>query len=108
MSRFKQMIPQRVNMATAAQLNEETVKAVSSERLKNVAINGGARERTFAMNELIRRTFEEAYGAGTQTTLNTMYAAACLALNRLYGFGAKRCLDVLLAMGEEMLTRIDS
>ena len=96
-------------MACAAYMNEQTAKAASIERLKSTVINTcSSTERQIAMNELISRTFTEAFGAGTEQTLTMMYAAMCLALNRLWGFGAKRCLDALVATGEEMLMRIDS
>lgn len=108
MSRFRQMIPQRKNLACTAALNKDTVKEISTERLKTLAINGmNSGERMACINEMIRRSFEKGFSAGSDQTLTMMYAAQCLALNRLFGFGAKRCRDALVATSEEFLMHID-
>lgn len=40
----------------------------------------------------------EGYTAGVEATMGICYAAACLALNDLHGFGHKRCKEFLEAM----------
>lgn len=52
--------------------------------------------------------FEAGFMAGGNPVLKTCYAAMCLALNDLYGFGHKRCLDVLRAAEEHILETLSS
>lgn len=40
--------------------------------------------------------------AGIENTMKTCYAAICMALNELHGFGTKRCKDVLNAVDEKI------
>lgn len=50
----------------------------------------------------LEKNFEEGYHAGfadaAPGTFKTIYAAICLVLNEKYGFGRKRCCDVLTAV----------
>ena len=53
------------------------------------------------------KEFEEqwqaGYQAGAEAFLKTAYAAVCLALNDLHGFGCKRNREVLQAMDKHIL-----
>lgn len=55
--------------------------------------------------------YKQGYSDGVETTFKSIYAAMCLALNELYGFGSKRCKDVLSrtdAIVTEQLTSYDA
>ena len=56
--------------------------------------------------EDVKRAEEKSYAqgmqAGIESTMKTCYAAICLALNELHGFGAKRCKEVLNAVDEKV------
>ena len=45
----------------------------------------------------------EGYQQGVEATMGLCYAAACLALNELHGFGHKRCKRVLKAMDDHVV-----
>ena len=53
------------------------------------------------------KEFEQQWQAGYQTgaeaLLKTAYAAVCLALNDIHGFGSKRCKAVLQSMDKHIL-----
>lgn len=89
------------------------------------AMSPQERERYFAQNQRIRdierngitlehmrQTEEEAYARGLEdgknATFETCFAAICLALNELHGFGSKRCKDVLNAVYENMTMSLNS
>ena len=48
------------------------------------------------------RSYAQGMQAGIENTMKTCYAAICLALNELHGFGTKRCKDVLNAVDEKV------
>lgn len=50
----------------------------------------------------------EGYSQGCKASLRTVYAAICLALNDLYGFGFKRCGDVLQAVDNHVVNTLAS
>ena len=56
--------------------------------------------------EDVKRAEEKSYAQGMQVgienTMKTCYAAICLALNELHGFGTKRCKEVLNAVDEKV------
>jgi len=56
--------------------------------------------------EDVKRAEEKSYAqgvqAGIENTMKTCYAAICLALNELHGFGTKRCKEVLNAVDEKV------
>ena len=61
--------------------------------------------------EDVMRAEEKSYAqgmqAGIENTMKTCYAAICLALNELHGFGRKRCREVLNAVdGKVVMTLV--
>ena len=62
--------------------------------------------------EDVKRAEEKSYAqgvqAGIENTMKTCYAAICLALNELHGFGTKRCKDVLNAVDEKVVMALTS
>jgi len=62
--------------------------------------------------EDVKRAEENSYAqgvqAGIENTMKTCYAAICLALNELHGFGTKRCKDVLNAVDEKVVMALTS
>ena len=46
--------------------------------------------------------------AGVEATFKTVYAATCLAMHRKYGFGKKRCEDVLTEIDSIVLNELTS
>lgn len=68
-------------------------------RMEKVAEAG----RRIAKNGLTLQDLDDAYQRGKEdgfkdsadNIIRTCYAGVCLALNELYGFGSKRCCDVL-------------
>lgn len=62
--------------------------------------------------EDVKRAEEKSYAqgvqAGIENTMKTCYAAICLALNELHGFGTKRCKDVLNAVDEKVVMTLTS
>lgn len=62
--------------------------------------------------EDMKRAEDESYqrgvNVGIENTMKTCYAAICLALNELHGFGTKRCKDVLNAVDEKVTMALTS
>lgn len=62
--------------------------------------------------EDVKRAEEKSYAqgvqAGIENTMKTCYAAICLALNELHGFGTKRCKDVLNAVDDKVVMALTS
>lgn len=60
----------------------------------------------------LKREYEaghsDGYSLGCQASVRTVYAAICLALNDLYGFGLKRCGDVLQAVDRHVVNTLAS
>lgn len=54
------------------------------------------------------RAYHDGVQAGIENTMKTCYAAICLALNELHGFGTKRCKDVLNAVDEKVVMALNS
>lgn len=51
---------------------------------------------------------EDGYAQGKEETIKIVYAAICLALNDLYGFGKKRCLDALYKADDYIVSTLVS
>lgn len=51
--------------------------------------------------------WEEGVSHGSEKSLYILYSCICTTLNRMYGFGAKRCFDVLTELHEEILFTLD-
>jgi hypothetical protein len=62
--------------------------------------------------EDVKRAEDKSYAqgmqAGIENTMKTCYAAICLALNELHGFGRKRCKEVLNAVDEKVVMTLTS
>lgn len=60
----------------------------------------------------VKMAEDQAYRRGVQVgienSMKTCYAAICLALNELHGFGSKRCRDVLNAVDEKATMALSS
>ena len=52
--------------------------------------------------------WHEGYQQGCEETIKMAYAAFCLALNDVYGFGQKRCLEALLRADSILTTSLHS
>ena len=53
------------------------------------------------------RGFDEGFMSAAMPITKGCYAAVCLALKELYGFGPKRCLNVLRKIDEKLLYTLD-
>lgn len=57
--------------------------------------------------EDVKRSYREGFVDGakesTMPMFKAVYAALCLALHEIHGFGAKRCMDVLAEVQERLL-----
>lgn len=76
-----------------------------NERLKNIEKNG------ITLEELKRAEddgYDRGVKVGIENTMRTCYAAICLALHELHGFGAKRCKDVLNSVDEKVVMALTS
>lgn len=62
--------------------------------------------------EDLKREFEKGYTAGfkeaAEPVIRGCYAAICLALNDLHGFGQRRCADVLNAVDNHLTMTLTS
>lgn len=60
----------------------------------------------------LRNEWDRGYNAGfkeaAEPVIRGCYAAICLALNDLHGFGQKRCADVLRALDEHLTMSLTS
>lgn len=76
-----------------------------NERLKSIERNG------ITLDDL-KRAEDEGYQRGVQTgiesTMRTCYAAICLALHELHGFGKERCARVLNSVDEKIVMSLTS
>ena len=52
--------------------------------------------------------YEAGFAVASGPVIKTCYAAVCLALNELHGFGMKRCKDVLNMVDEKILFSLTS
>lgn len=55
-----------------------------------------------------QKGYMEGYSTGVGTAMKTCYAALCLALNDLHGFGRERCYRVMKAMDDKIIYSITS
>ena len=62
--------------------------------------------------EDLKREWDKGYSAGfkgaAEPVIRGCYAAICLALNDLHGFGQKRCADILNAVDEHLTMTLTS
>lgn len=55
------------------------------------------------LEENYNKGYEAGFAVASGPVIKTCYAAVCLALNELHGFGMKRCKDVLNLVDEKIL-----
>ena len=60
------------------------------------------------LEENYNKGYEAGFAVASGPVIKTCYAAVCLALNELHGFGMKRCKDVLNLVDEKILFSITS
>ena len=62
--------------------------------------------------EDLKRSYENGYRHGfaeaSPATFKIIYAAVCLTLNEMHGFGMKRCRDVLIAVDACVVDQLTS
>lgn len=75
------------------------------EAAKRIAKNGLTIKD---LEEAHQRGFDEGFKASADNIVRGCYAGVCLALNDLYGFGSKRCCDVLNKLDWHMLYSLTS
>lgn len=77
---------------------------MSLEARKAALVKNGITETDLKRN--YETGFQDGYKIAAEDTVKGIYAALCLALKDLYGFGRKRCYDVLKATDAIMLYRL--
>lgn len=94
-----------VNRFWALTPEERAQRIKDSEMFQRIQRNGITLED-------VRNAEDQAYAdgakAGMQNTMKMCYAAACMALRELYGFGRDRCARVLNAMDEKIVYALTS
>ena len=60
------------------------------------------------LEENYNKGYEAGFSVASGPVIKTCYAAVCLALNELHGFGMKRCKDVLNLVDEKILFSLTS
>lgn len=60
------------------------------------------------LEENYNKGYEAGFAVASGPVIKTCYAAVCLALNELHGFGMKRCKDVLNLVDEKILFSLTS
>ena len=60
------------------------------------------------LEENYNKGYEAGFSVASGPVIKTCYAAVCLALNELHGFGMKRCKDVLNLVDEKILFSLAS
>lgn len=60
------------------------------------------------LEENYNEGYEAGFAVASGPVIKTCYAAVCLALNELHGFGMKRCKDVLNLVDEKILFSLTS
>ena len=60
------------------------------------------------LEETYNKGYEAGFAVASGPVIKTCYAAVCLALNELHGFGMKRCKDVLNLVDEKILFSLTS
>ena len=55
-----------------------------------------------------RQGYQDGAKTGAENTMRNIYAAVALVMHEKYGFGKKRCMDVLNAVDEKVMYALDS
>lgn len=80
---------------------EIAAKAALVERLSQNGITPDDLKREYD------KGFDEGFRRAAEPVIRSIYAATCLALRELYGFGSKRCMDVLRRLDQKILFTLD-
>lgn len=81
------------------------VKLTKQERVDALIKNGITVKD---LEENYNRGYDAGFHAAAGPMVKTCYAAVCLALNELHGFGRKRCKDVLNLIDSKILYSLTS
>lgn len=82
----------------AAMKKKPAYMRITKEEAKKRLMRNGITDKDLATNyELGRR---DGYKAGADNASQGIYAAIALAANKLYGFGSKRCKDLIYAVDQ--------
>lgn len=95
----------RAQRRAARKATPACMRATKEQKISALLKNG------ITMEDL-EAEFHKGYKAGfndaAPATFKTIFAATCLALHDLYGFGPERCAKVLQAVDGHVLTTLDS
>lgn len=85
----------------------EAARQLEGERMdKEMAVRAEMRRRLSQQGispEDLTRSYDEGHKVGCENSIKMIYAAVCLALKELYGFGAERCMKVLRSVDDKVL-----
>lgn len=90
----------KANKAKPAYLRE------SREQIEKRLIKNGITPQDLEAE--YNKGWEAGFAKAAEPVIRSCYAAVCLALNDLHGFGQKRCADVLNAIDKHMLYSLTS
>lgn len=76
------------------------------EERKDALVRNGITAKDLEDNYV--KGFDEGFKIASGPVIKTCYAAICLALKELHGFGKKRCYDVLQAVDDKILNSLTS
>ena len=93
------------NKATPAYRRGETQESFLARLAKNGIT---AEDYDRARQEEYDRGLREGHAQAAPSTFKTIYAAICLALNDMHGFGRKRCCEVLLKVDNYVMQTLTS
>jgi len=78
----------------------------SKQELEKKLLRNGITEKDLEV--AYNKGREEGFKASAEPVLRSCYAAVCLALHDLYGYGQKRCVDVVNKMDEHITYSLNS
>jgi hypothetical protein len=84
---------------------ERRRRAAQSQYITNMERNGITVED---VNRAANEGYQQGISLATEATMKSCYAAMCLALKELHGFGTKRCMQMLNAVDERVVYSLTS
>jgi hypothetical protein len=84
---------------------ERRRRAENSRYIANMERNGITIED---VNRAANEGYQQGIAKATEATMKSCYAAMCLALHELHGFGSKRCMQMLNAVDEKVVYALTS
>ena len=84
---------------------ERRRRAENSKYISNMERNGITIED---VNRAANEGYQQGIALATEATMKSCYAAMCLALHELHGFGSKRCMAMLNAVDEKVVYALTS